>query len=363
MRVVPKSRERRPWREGLRRAYLYTTIAVVVWTTGPVGAKAALLASREGAHLTPMQVSFWPVALGWIGLVALLIGQGRARLLGTITGRGWAVLVAMGLSGWVGYQVALNMAYVRLNLAEALIISYLNPIFVVLFQGRLFGAAARLISGWEQRPEVEQRPAAGRLAIGLALGLLGVAVIATGGRLGEIRAPHSATGAVLALCGAMAWGIYSNLGRFVRVRPGMAAMGLADVQNVAAMAVGLGVMAAVMAGGGALRPPIGFEANLYLGRLGPAHVSVWVPIIAMAALNYAVGYTLWLRALEDGHRLGQAHKLPPLTYGTLALAIAGGWLVLREPVGAGFWQGAALIAAGNLVTLWPERSGERGRKS
>ena len=347
----------------MKRAYLYTIVAVIVWTTGPVGAKAALLASREGARLTSMQVAFWPIALGWVALMLVLIAQRRLGLLGAITARGWAVLAAMGLFGWVGYQVALNMAYTRLNLAEALIISYLNPIFVVLFQGRVFGAAARLISGWEQRPEVEQRPAAGRLAIGLTLGLLGVAVIATGGRLGEIGVPRSATGAVLALCGAVAWGVYSNLGRFVRVRPGMEARGLSDVQNVAAMAVGLVVMAAVMAGGDALRPPIGFDTALYLGRFGPAYVSVWIPIIAMAALNYAVGYTLWLRALEDGHRLGQAHKLPPLTYGTLALAIAGGWLALREPVGTGFWQGAALIAAGNLVTLWPERSGERGRKS
>ncbi|MFB3881254.1 MAG: DMT family transporter [Armatimonadota bacterium] len=347
----------------MRRAYLYTIIAVLVWTTGPVGAKAALLASRGGDHLTPMQVSFWPVALGWIGLGAVLVAQRRVKLLGAITARGWVVLVAMGLSGWVGYQVALNMAYVRLNLAEALIISYLNPVFVVLFQGRSFGAAARLLSGWEQPPEVEQRPAAGRLAVGLTLGLLGVAVIATGGRLGQIGMPRSATGALLALLGAAAWGVYSNLGRFVRVRPGMPATGLSDVQNVAAMAIGLGAMAAAMASGGALRPPVGFSTDLYLGSLGPAHVSVWLPIVAMALLNYAVGYTLWLRALEDGHRLGQAHKLPPLTYGTLALAIAGGWLVLREPVSAGFWQGAALIAAGNVVTLWPERSGRREGQS
>jgi drug/metabolite transporter (DMT)-like permease len=345
----------------LRRAYLYTLLAVAMWTTGPVGAKAALLAVRDGARLTPTQVAFWPIGLGWVALMVVLIAQRRIGLVGAIAPRGWPVVIAMGLFGWVGYQVSLNMAYARLNLAEALIISYLNPVFVVLFQGRLFGAAVRLISGWEQRPEVERRRAGARLAIGLTLGLLGVVVIAAGGRLADIGVPRSVPGALLALFGAVAWGVYSNLGRFVGVRPGREARGLGDVQNAAAMAVGLVVMAAVMAGGGTFRPPSGFDSALYLGRLGPAYVSAWIPIIVMAVMNYAVGYTLWLRALEDGHRLGQAYKLPPLTYVTLALAIAGGWLVLREPVGPGFWQGAALIAAGNIVTLWPERSGERER--
>jgi drug/metabolite transporter (DMT)-like permease len=332
-----------------------------MWTTGPVGSVAALIAERDGTRLTPTQVAFWPIAFGWVALMGVLIAQRRISLVGAIAPRGWPVVGAMGLFGWAVFSVSLNMAYTRLSLPEALIISYLSPMFVVLFQGRWFGAAVRPISGWEQRPEVERRPPAVRLAVGLAAGLVGVAVIATGGSLSTVGVPRSAAGAAAALVAAVAWGVYSNLGRFVSVRAGRQAHGLADVQNVAAMVVGIVVMGGFLAAEHALAPPRGFSAGLYLGGFGPARIDAWAPIIAMAVLNFAIGYTVWLRALEEGHRLGQAHRLPPLTYGTLVLAIVAGWLVFREPIGPGFWQGAALIAAGNLVTLWPERSGERER--
>ena len=39
----------------------------------------------------------------------------------------------------------------------------------------------------------------------------------------------------------------------------------------------------------------------------------------------------------------------------LVLAVVGGWLVLHEAPGPGFWEGAALIAAGNAVNLWRRR--------
>ncbi len=339
----------------MRLAYLFTIIAVVVWTTGPVGAKAALLATGDGGRLTPMEVALWPVALGWVGLTMVMVGQRRLGMVRAISARGWVVLIAMGLSGWVGFQVLLNVAYTRLDLAEALIISYLNPIFVVLLQGRAFGAFVRPISLWEELPDVERRPSPKRLAIGLALGLLGVGVIATGGRLSALSVPGSMVGAAAALAGAIAWGVYSNLGRFVAVR-GQSARGLTDVQNVVAMAVGIAVMVGVLAGEGRLRWPGGFMVAVYLGSADPASLSVWVPIVVMGVLNYAIGYTFWLRALEEGHRLGQAHRLPPLTYLTLVFAIVAGWLVLRQPIGSGFWQGAVLIAAGNVMTLWPERT-------
>jgi drug/metabolite transporter (DMT)-like permease len=80
----------------------------------------------------------------------------------------------------------------------------------------------------------------------------------------------------------------------------------------------------------------------------------------MAALNYAAGYTLWLAALERGTRVGGAHRLPPLSYLLLVTAIALGWLLLHQPIGPGFWTGAALIAVGNLLVLWPERGGKDG---
>ena len=52
-----------------------------------------------------------------------------------------------------------------------------------------------------------------------------------------------------------------------------------------------------------------------------------------------------------GRQAGEAYKVPPLTYLTPVLAVLLGWLLLHDPVGPGFWQGAALIAVGNLVVV------------
>jgi drug/metabolite transporter (DMT)-like permease len=340
----------------LRLAYVLTLVAVISWTTGPVGAMAALLAERDGIRLTPIQVAFWSIALGWVALVVAIAARGRWRRLSDVSWRGWLVLGAMGLFGWAGYSVALNVAYTMLSLPEAMIISYLNPVFVVLLQGAPFGALVRVLSGWEQKPTLERRPPVGRVAIGLLLCLLGVAFVATGGRLTALGPPTSVAGALAALFGALCWGVYSNLGRFVSVRPGRDPSGLSDIHNCGAMPMGLALMAAGLVLSGRVALPLGFRLPLYFASHGPAWVSAWVPLCVMALVNYGLGYTLWLQALERADRVGQAHRLPPLTYLVLVTAIGLGWLVLREPLGPGFWQGAALIAAGNAVVLWPAHS-------
>jgi drug/metabolite transporter (DMT)-like permease len=333
-------------------------LAVVFWTTGPVGSKAALKAEARGAHLTPLQVAFWAIGLGWLALLALTAARGRLLRLRDVSWRGWLVVTGMGLFGWVGYPVGINIAYTMLSLPEAMIISYLNPIFVVLLQGMAFGWVVRRVSGWEQEPDLARGPPVARTATGLLLCLLGVAWIATGGDFSALDRETPVIGALAALFAAFAWAVYSNLGRFVAVRPGREASGLGDIHNLGAMFVGLLAMGIGLALTGRLGPPAGFRTALYLGAAGPALVDAWVPISVMALLNYGLGYTIWLYALEGAGRVGQAYKLPPLTNFVLVSAIGLGWLILRESIGPGFWEGAALIAAGNVVALWPARTGD-----
>jgi len=327
------------------RAYLYTLLAVFCWTTGPVGSKAALLAARGADRLTPIQVAFWAIGVGWLALLVILAARGRLALLGKIRARGWLTLLLMGGFGWAGYPVAMNFAYRRLPLPEALVISFLCPAFVILFQASAFG--------WEETRGKPEPASPLRIAAGLAVCMFGVAVIATRGDLSQLRLAQPLDGVAAALFGAVAWGVYSNLGRFVPVRPGTEARGLGDVQNFAAMTVGLLVMGGALAAGGRLAPPSGYEVALYLPEARP--VAAWTIIVVMGVVNYAAGYTLWLWAVEMGERAGGAHRLPPLSYLVLVFAVAGGWLVLHEPVGAAFWPGAGLIAAGNAVILWRGR--------
>jgi len=134
---------------------------------------------------------------------------------------------------------------------------------------------------------------------------------------------------------------------------------MGDVQTWLGMTFGVAMMGAVLLAGGGTRTPTGDEAAIYLGGWGPAHVPAWALMMVSGVVVYCAGFTLWLVALEVGARAGEAHKLPPLTYLTPALAVVLGWLLLHEPFGPGFWEGAALIAAGNGVNLVRRRRGGR----
>jgi drug/metabolite transporter (DMT)-like permease len=310
--------------------------------------KALLLAERQGQYLTPLEVAFWAIGVGWVALFLALAARGQLPRLRTISSRGWLVLAAMGFFGWAGYTTALNIAFTLIPLPDAVIINYLHPVFVVVFQGAAFGAIVRPLSRWE-----DELPAAHvsawRLGVGVAFCLLGVAVIATNGKLQELgRMPLSA-GALAALFAAVCWGVYSNLGRFVALRPGTDSRGMGSLHGWAAMTFGVGMLAAALLPRGGPSLPSGYGTGLYLGGLGPYDVSAWALLAFMGIVVYGGGYTLWLVALELGRRAGEAHKLPPLTYLTPVLAVLLGWLILHEPFGTAFWQGAALIAAGNAI--------------
>jgi len=335
----------------LKRAYWYMAAVLIGWSLGPVGAKALLRGQGPGASPHPLHIAFWAISAGWLLLFALLAIRGRLARLQDFALRGWLLLSAMGFFGWAGYAVSLNYALRSLPLPDAVIINYLHPVFTVLFQSAAFGRVAGAVSEWEQPPDALPRPQPIRLGAGMALCLAGVAFVVMSGRHDPSAASRSLTGAVAALFAALSWGVYSNLGRFVPVKPHRQAEGLADVQTFAAMTFGLVMLVAALAAKGMLRSPAGYHTFLYLGPWGPAEVSAWVVVLGMGLLLYAGGFTLWLAALELGRAAGQPHKLPPLTYLTPVLTVTNGWIVLREPFGPGFWPGALLIAAGNLLIL------------
>lgn len=331
----------------MRRARLLAIAAAAGWATGPVGSTALLRADGPGGAPQPLQVAFWAISAGWLLLLTALIVRRRVGRLAQVQGRGWAVLALMGFFGWAGYAGSLNYALAHLPLADAVVINYLHPVFAALFQGAGFSAIARALFRWESAAGRWSRPQPLQIALGMALCLLGVATIATHGRPHELGRLGSAAGVGAALFAAVAWGVYSNLGRFVQMRSGREAEN-SDVQTFGAMTFGLLMLGATLALGGQLRGPGGYATWLFLGPLGTTRVSAWYVIGAMGALLYCMGFTLWLLALAVGREAGDAHKLPSLTYLAPVLAVLLGWLVLKESFGPGFWQGAALIALGNL---------------
>ena len=340
----------------MRKAYAYTLLTASIWGISLLLTKALLVASRGGMRLTPLQVAFYAMGPGWMSLLAVMAARRRLPLIRRILPRGWLVLIAMGFFGWAGYRVALNFAFVALPLPDAIIINYLHPVFVVLLQGPAFAALMGPLTGWSPPARATRPPSAARLALGLAVCLLGVVLIATQGRFSAISRVESAWGALAALFAAFSWGVYSNLDRFIPVKggPDFRAV-MPDVRSFLSMTFGMLMLAAVVLGAGELHSVSGYTTDLYLGSLGPMRVSAWALLTFLGVVVYCGSYTLWLSALEIGSRYGEAGKLPPLTYLTPVFGVILGWLVLHEPFGHGFWAGAALITAGNLVNLWRPR--------
>jgi drug/metabolite transporter (DMT)-like permease len=334
----------------VRRAYAYTLLIALIWGVSLVLTKALLLAARDGLRLTPLQVAFYAMGPGWLSLLAVLAARRRLPLIRLIQPRGWIVLLAMGFFGWAGYRVALNFAFVALPLPDAIIINYLHPAFVVVFQGAAFGAVVGPLVRSAPPANAAARPAPARLALGMLVCLLGVASIATEGRLAAVGRVESAWGALAALFAAFCWGVYSNLDRFIPARGESDRRSLMPgVHTFLSMTFGIVMLGAVVIGAGELRSVTGFTVGLYLGPWGPVNASAWTLLTILGVAVYCGSYTLWLHALELGSRFGQADKLPPLTYLTPLFGVTLGWLVLHEPFGRGFWQGAALIALGNLL--------------
>lgn len=362
----------------MRRAYLLTLTAVVGWSVGPVCGKALLQAQGPSGHPHPLQVAFWAIAFGWVFLFGYLAVRRRLRHLGDFDWRGWVILALMGFFGWAGYAGSLNVALARLAVPDAIVINYLHPVFTVVFQGAWFAVIVRPVSRWEDAGDQRHRPRAVSLAAGMGSCLLGVAVRATHGQLGALGHMPSAVGAAAALFAAFAWGVYSNLGRFVAVRShrghrvavprpgcrdgGPPKAGLAtDVQTFAAMTIGLAMLAAALVVGRMLVPPWGWQAQFLLLGSRPVGVSAWQLAGVMGLALYCIGFTAWLAALDSGRQAGAPHRLPPLTYIAPILGILLARVLLNEPLGPGFWQGAALIAVGNaVIALGQGQSGVRG---
>ncbi len=234
---------------------------------------------------------------------------------------GAAILLAFTRPGWPGREtiifngtrsllvvvVATTFFYALsvLPLAEAIALSFVSPLFMVLFGVLLLGE--RIDS---------------RIGIAIAAGLAGMLLIA-GTRIGDASYSQSAwLGALAAVTSAMAYGLVMVL---LRAR--------------------------------ATRDPL--PTIVFFQNLGPCLILalpaayVWTPLsgqdLALFAVIGAIGVT--------GHYLlaqaftgAEAARLAPITYVTLVWATLFGYLFFSEWPTASALAGAALIVAGTLVT-------------
>lgn len=237
---------------------------------------------------------------GGLGFL-LLVARGRLRLLAQP-----AAAWALGVGGLFGYHAVYFAALKAAPAAEASLIAYLWPLFIVLFSGLLPGETLR-------PPHV----------LGALLGFAGVIVLALskGGIGGGGALPLA--GYSLALLCAFIWSGYSVLSRR-----------MADVPTDAV--TGFCLATAVLAACAHL---------MWEPRGLPAGAATWSAILALGLGPVGAAFFLWDIGMKRGdiRFLGTASYAAPVI-STLALVIAG-----RAAAGWALALTCLLIVGGAIV--------------
>jgi drug/metabolite transporter (DMT)-like permease len=255
--------------------------------------------------LLTLRLLLGAAALG-VALLLLRRALPSPRLIGRV--------LAIGL---VGFGVSVGLQFVGTSLstaANAALITAASPAFILLFGALLLGEA------------VTPR----RLAA-LALASLGVLAVLDPT---EVDLTQSAFRGNLALIGAaVTWGLYSVLVKRVsRDLP------TAEVSFFAFL------------GGMLLSVPLtAMEAQG--GSAGPLTLPLVLGVLYLGLISTALAMYLWNRSLA----LLEAGLVSLLFFAQPVVGVSLGALLLGESLGAGFWIGSALIAAGLILAAFPGR--------
>jgi len=240
------------------------------------------------------------IIVPWIGLREGWDWQGLRRNL-------WPLL-AMGVFGVVAFNLAMFYGLQSTSAVNASLIMAFSPIIT---------ACGTVVLGGE-------RLSLARLA-GLLLGLLGVALVVTGGSLQSLWRAGIARGDVLMLGGSLAWAIYGLIPRrFVR--------GLAPLQMGAASLVVTALTLWVLC---ALVSPVAMQL--------PPRVALW-PVLFMGVLATAVAYAWWNIGVV---RIGATRAAGFLNLIPVFTMLTG--LLLGQAISVAQLLGAVLVISGVVL--------------
>lgn len=266
--------------------------AIVLW-----GLLALFAAATAG--IPPFQVAAITFSIGGLAGIAVVAATGRLQRLKQ---PGSAAL--LGIGGLFGYHALYFAALKLAPPAEASLICYLWPLFIVLLSGLLPGGSLT----W-------------RHVIGACLGFAGVGVLAAEKGFGAVTGA-SLAGYGLAFGCAIVWAVYSVLLRFTSEAP------------TEAVAVNCLVCALLSAACHLL-----FETPVAPTGAG------WLALLALGLGPVGLAFFLW----DIGMKRGDVQLLGVLSYAapvisTLALILTG-----AAPATLGLAGACALIVAGAVI--------------
>ena len=266
-----------------QQAYLYASLAVVLWGTIPTAFKIAL---SELNIVTMLGIT---TLISTAVLFAIMILTGKLCLLRQTTGRELLWSALLGLVNPVAYYLILLTAYSRLPGQVAQPINMIWPIILVFFSIPLLG---------------QRIPARSFLA--LAISLAGVYIISSQGT--PLSPGRSDTlGVILALISSVLWALYFVLN--VRDRRDEA------VKLFTGFLFGSAYMIILMASVGSFNQPLSFRgvaASVYCGFF-----------------EMGITFWLWLKALQLSET---TDKVSNLVYFAPFISLILLHFIIDEPV-------------------------------
>ncbi|WP_307849546.1 EamA family transporter [Qaidamihabitans albus] len=289
-------------------------------SSGAIGKPAMI------AGLSPEQV-----AAARIGLSALVLVCGvaltRPRLLRVRRGE-WRLLVGYGLLGVAGVQLFYFVAASRIPVGIAILLEFTSPVLVALWVR--FVRRVRL--PWP-------------MWAGIALAMLGLAMVAQVGEGLRLDAIGLLAGLGAALCSA-AYFLLGEHGVATRDPLGMVTWGML-----------IGAVAVLV-----VAPPWTLPMSIVLGPadFGPWRPPVWALLIALALISTVLAYLAGITALR--HLPASAASVLALCEPLVATALA--WILLHEALtwvqvtGACILLGGAVIVQLTAPAKQPSTAGE-----
>lgn len=176
------------------RAAILLTLAPLFWAGNMIVGKLVL------AETDPVSLTFlrWLLAAGLL----LVIAQVTERPDWRAVLRRWPLLLSLSALGMVGYVLLLYFGLSSTSPLNAALINAANPALITL----LAVLVLREPFGW-------------RKAVGIPLGVLGVAVVLTDGALLSLLTLQLNEGDLLVLLAVAVWSVYTLLGRRAREVP------------------------------------------------------------------------------------------------------------------------------------------------
>jgi drug/metabolite transporter (DMT)-like permease len=298
--------ERRVVLDSRRRADLGLLAAVLIWGVNVPLLKVALAA----LHPLVVNVLRFFVSILVLG-AAYLVSCRRAdtAVLAPLRALGWRI-AGLGVLGYFLFSVVFVLGLARTTAGNTALIFASAPLWTALV-GRSLGIERLTRRAWG----------------GLALALLGTAVVVAGGSARFGLGQGSLAGNLLVLLAAALWGAYTTL-----TRPAL------DRTTPAALAF-FGLLVAL--------PLLTVVALPFVdvAAIRAASLQVWVAVGYAGALGTGLAFLWWNIAVRS---VGPA-TAAVYGNGVPIVALAAAAVILDEPVGAVQVVGAVLIVAGVLA--------------